>query len=80
MKKKLTRIDMFQDLDAVFKFWEWTKTQPPEKKTRADMIRLLGEYKRADLVVDAHPERVEHELVKKLKTARAKFVKKGDQQ
>ncbi len=73
--KKITRIDMFANLEEYIKFMEWAKTKEP--KDRADMVRLLGEYKKPDLIVDAHPERVEHEIVKRFKTGR--FKPKGDQ-
>lgn len=73
--KKITRIDMFANVDEYIKFLEWAKTKEP--KTRADMARLLAEYKQPDLVVDAHPERVEHEIVKHLKTGRINLPK-GD--
>lgn len=68
--KKITRIDMFANLGEYMKFMEWAKTKEP--KTRADMVRLLAEYKKPDLIVDAHPEIVEHKLTQKFKTARLK--------
>lgn len=73
---KITRIDVFANMDEVAKFYEWAKTKNP--KIKSDMIRLLGEYKKADLWVDAHPERVEHEIVKGLKAGRFKQPK-GEQ-
>lgn len=73
--KKITRVDMFKNLDAVIKFWEWADTQPPKNKTRADMVRLLAQYKKADMYIDAHPEHVEHKLVQGFKTARLRFTK-----
>lgn len=76
--KKITRIDVFENMDAVIKFWEWAAKQPPEKKTRQDMIRLLGEYKKADMYVDAHPEQVEHKIVQGFKAPMIKFTDKKD--
>lgn len=76
--KKITRIDMFANIGEVFKFWEWAAKQPPEKKTRADMIRLLGKYKKAEMYVDAHPERVEHEIAKGIRAGAFKRPK-GEQ-
>lgn len=67
---KITRIDVFANLDEYIKFMEWAKTKNP--KTKADMVRLLHEYKKADLVVNAHPERVEHELAKAIKAGKFK--------
>lgn len=72
--KKTTRIDMFAGVDEYLAFMEWAKTKEP--KNRADMVRLLAEYKAPDLIVDAHPEIVEHKLVQGLKTARIKPPKK----
>lgn len=66
---KITRIDIFANADAVLEFYDWAAKQPPEKKTRADMERLLGEYKKADLYVDAHPEVVEHKIFQWMKAA-----------
>lgn len=68
--KKITRIDMFANLDEYIAFMEWAKTKEP--KTRADMVRLLAEYKKPDLIVDAHPEVVEHKITQNLKVARIK--------
>lgn len=70
--KHFTRIDAFANMDAVFKFWEWAAKQPPEKKTRADMVRLLEQYKKADLIVEGHKEEVEHKLHEGLKAAAKK--------
>ena len=70
MRKKLTRVDVFANIDEYMKFMEWAKTKEP--KTRADMVRLLAEYKKPDMVVDAHPEVVEHRITQKLKVARIK--------
>lgn len=74
--KKLTRVDMFADMGEYMKFMEWAKTKEP--KTRADMVRLLAEYKKPDLIVDAHPERVEYILKQGMKAARIK-PPKGEQ-
>lgn len=68
--KKITRIDAFANIDEYIKFMEWAKTKEP--KTRADMVRLLAEYKKPDMIINAHPERVEHEIVKKFKVGRVK--------
>lgn len=73
--KKITRIDMFANIGEYLKFLEWAKTRNPQ--TRADMVRLLAEYKKPDIMVDAHPERVEHEIVKGFKIGRIK-QSKGD--
>ncbi len=73
--KKITRIDIFASITEYIKFMEWAKTKEP--KTRADMVRLLGEYKKPDLVVDAHPERVEHIIHQGLKQGKFK-PPKGD--
>lgn len=62
--KKVTRVDVFANVDEYIKFLEWAKTKEP--KTRADMVRLLAEYKNPDLIVDAHPEIVEHKLTQEL--------------
>lgn len=75
--KKITRIDAFANIDEYIKFMEWAKTKEP--KTRADMVRLLGEYKKPDMLIDAHPERVEHEIVKNFKVGRVKPTK-GEQE
>jgi hypothetical protein len=75
--KKMTRIDVFTNADEYIKFMEWAKTKEP--KTRADMARLLGEYKKPDMIVDAHPELVEHKIFQGMKAARIKSPKKGDQ-
>jgi hypothetical protein len=66
--KRITRVDAFANIDEYVKFMEWAKTKEP--KTRADMVRLLGEYKKPDLYIDAHPEHVEHEIVKELEARR----------
>lgn len=71
---KITRIDMFTNVDEYIKFLEWAKTKEP--KNRADMVRLLAEYKAPDMIVDAHPEIVEHKIVQGMKTARIKLPKK----
>lgn len=63
--KKITRIDLFDNVDEYIKFMEWAKTKEP--KDRADMVRLLAEYKEPDMVVDAHPEIVEHKIAQSLK-------------
>lgn len=68
--KKVTRIDIFATVDEYLKFMEWAKTKEP--KTRADMVRLLAEYKKPDMIVDAHPEIVEHKITQTLKVARIK--------
>lgn len=75
--KNFTRIDKFDNIGEVMKFWEWCKTQPPEKKTREDMVRLLAQYKKADLYVEAHKERVESLIVRGIKSLILAF-KKGD--
>lgn len=74
--KKITRIDVFTNIDEYIKFMEWAKTKEP--KTRADMVRLLAEYKKPDMLIDAHPERVEHEITKQFKVGRVKRAK-GEQ-
>lgn len=74
--KKMTRVDIFSNVDEYIKFMEWAKTKEPQ--TRADMVKLLAEYKKPDLIVDAHPERVEHEIIKNFKVGRVK-QSKGDQ-
>lgn len=75
--KKITRVDVFSDMGEYTKFMEWAKTKEP--KTRADMVRLLGEYKKPDLLVDGHPEQVEHRIHQGMKVARIIPPKKGDQ-
>lgn len=74
--KKITRIDVFANADEYIKFMEWVKTKEP--KTRADMVRLLAEYKKPDILVNAHPERVEHVITQGFKVGRLKRTK-GDQ-
>ena len=71
--KNLTRIDMFANIDEYIKFMDWARTKNP--KTKADMVRLLGEYKRPEMIIDAHKERVEHEIVKRFKVGRLKQQK-----
>jgi hypothetical protein len=71
--KKTTRIDIFTDITAYIAFMEWAKTRNP--KTKADMLRLLAEYKEPDMIVDAHPEIVEHKITQSLKVARVKTPK-----
>lgn len=73
--KKITRIDIFANIGEYMKFMEWAKTKEP--KTRADMVRLLAEYKKPDLIVNAHPEVVEHKITQKLKVARIKPKKES---
>ena len=68
--KKVTRIDIFTDVGKYIEFMEWAKTKNP--KTRADMMRLLAEYKKPDMMVDAHPEIVEHKITQTFKVARIK--------
>lgn len=68
--KKITRIDVFANIDEYMKFMEWAKTKEP--KTRADMVRLLAEYKKPDLLIDAHPEIVEHKISQSMKVGRIK--------
>lgn len=68
--KKITRIDMFANIDEYMKFMEWAKTKEP--KTRADMVRLLAAYKKPDLLIDAHPEIVEHKIEQGMKVGRIK--------
>lgn len=75
--KKMTRIDMFANIDEYIKFMEWAKTKEP--KTRADMVRLLGEYKKPDIIIDAHPEIVEHKIFQGMKVAKIIPPKKGEQ-
>lgn len=74
MSKKQIRIDVFANIDEYMKFMEWARTKEP--KTRADMVRLLAEYKRPDMIVDAHPEIVEHRIEKGMRVGRIK-PKKG---
>lgn len=74
--KKITRMDVWANIDEYIKFMDWAATKEP--KTRADMVRLLAEYKKPDLLIDAHPERVEHEIVKHFKVGRPKRTK-GEQ-
>lgn len=71
--KKITRVDVFANMDEYIKFLEWAKTKEP--KTRADMVRLLAEYKKPDMLVDAHPEIVEHKITQNLKVGRLKTSK-----
>ena len=66
--KKITRVDMFTNLDEYIKFMEWAKTKEP--KTRADMVRLLAEYKQPDLLINEHPEVVEHRITQKFNVKR----------
>jgi hypothetical protein len=73
--KKLTRIDVFANIDEYIKFMDWAKTKEP--KTRADMVRLLADYKKPDMVVDAHPEIVEHKISRALKIGRIKPSKEN---
>lgn len=68
--KKITRVDVFANIDEYMKFMEWAKTKEP--KTRADMVRLLAEWKRPDMLVDAHPEITEHKIAQNFKVARVK--------
>lgn len=75
MRKKITRVDIFVNIDEYMKFLEWAKTKKP--KTKADMVRLLAEYKKPDMIVDAHPEVVEHKITQKLKVARIKPQKES---
>lgn len=78
--RKITRVDIFANIDDVMKFWEWAAKQPPEKKTRKDMEQLLAEYKKADMYINAHPERVEHVICRDMKAARIEIKKKGENQ
>lgn len=71
--KKATRIDVFDNIDEYIKFMEWAKTKEP--KTKTDMARLLAEYKKPDMLIDAHPERVEHEITRQFKVGRVKQTK-----
>lgn len=76
--KKTTRIDIFANVDEYEKFLEWAKTKEPN--TRADMVRLLAEYKKPDIIVDAHPEIVEHKLFQGMKIAKIVPPAKGVQE
>lgn len=69
-----TRIDVFSGIDEYIKFMEWAKTKEP--KTRADMVRLLAEYKAPDIVVAGHPEHVEHKIYQGMKVAKIKPPRK----
>ena len=62
--KDHTRIDVFANMDEVMKFYEWARQHNP--KTRDDMVRLLGEYKKPDLVVKGFKEHIEAKLMTEL--------------
>lgn len=63
--KHFTRIDVFANIDEVFKFWKFAKKRGA--KTREEMTEALKAYKKADLMVEGHKERVEARLVQELK-------------
>lgn len=75
--QKITRIDVFTNPDALLKFYEWAAKQVPAPKTKADMIKLLAQYKKADIYVEEHPERVEYMIFQGMKAGRIK-PPKGD--
>lgn len=64
-KRYFTRIDIFRNIDEFIKFQEFAKKRGA--KTREDMVEVLETYKRADLVVEEHKERVEAHLAKALR-------------
>jgi hypothetical protein len=64
-QRYFTRLDMFANMDEVFKFWEFAKAR--KAKTRKDMMEALEAYKKADLIIEEHPERVEAHLAKACK-------------
>jgi hypothetical protein len=69
MKNK-TRIDIFPDMEAVHKFYEWAKQFNP--KTKDDMTELLAKYKKADMIVDEFKEHVEHKITEGMKAKERK--------
>lgn len=60
-----TRIDKFDNMDEAFKFWEFAKRRGA--KTMAEMVEALEAYKRADLIVEEHKERLEAMIVEAAK-------------
>jgi hypothetical protein len=59
-KRYFTRVDVFANMDEVCKFLEFAQKRNP--KTRADMVAALEAYKKADLMVEEHKERVEAKI------------------
>lgn len=72
--KKYTRIDVWT-LGDYIDFMEWAKTKNP--KTKEDMVRLLGEYRKADIVVEERKEIVEHIIHEGVRSGKLR-PKKGD--
>ena len=68
--KPYTRVDVFANLEEVEKFYAWAATKNP--KTKEDMVRLLAEYKKPDMVVKMHKEHVEAKIEKQFRVRRAK--------
>jgi precorrin-3B methylase len=62
--KDHTRVDLFRNVDDVIAFYEWAATKNP--KTKEDMVKLLAEYKRPDIVIADFKEHVEHKLTEEL--------------
>lgn len=60
-KRYFTRIDAFSGMDEVFKFWEFAKKRGA--KTRKEMTEALAAYKKADIIIEEHKERVEAKIV-----------------
>jgi hypothetical protein len=61
-KRYFTRLDVFANIDEVIKFQEFARARGA--KTRKDMVAALEAYKKADLIVEEHKERVEAHLAK----------------
>jgi adenine deaminase len=77
-KKHLTRLDIFANMEEVFKFWEFAKARGlTSKSTREEMAAALAAYKKADMIIEGHKEHVEARIAKELKAPIIEFKKES---
>jgi hypothetical protein len=75
-RKNLTRLDIFANMEEVFKFWEFAKARGlTSKSTREEIAAALAAYKQPDMVIKGHKEHVEAKLAKELKAPIVEFRK-----